>query len=455
MIENEWTSHVNRKNDNLQVKRRIHNGIIYRTEERGVVKAVLAQFPVHKYDRVNRAMFPIISTFENGNSGKKKIRDINIDFEIGDDGSVFIPSRGFYHHTIGIGDYDQKTNTLKILSTFDKKTGFFNGKNFKKIIDKNYSSEYVIHESGRIKENLHINEMPSINGTHLVIVTKVGSQISNLSKRIKSKNLKNESISIFGGVATESSGDASKEASVEQFFIEDSSGVYVLSGVKSSWLENAIFPVVIDPTWNYQPDDTTGEDCYLSQVNPTANSNGSNVLVGRVNGASNANTTLIRFDFTGLDDYQSGVSADLTLRLYSSQNLDFPHTNSMRRIRDERDWVETQATWQIYKTSNNWTSGGGTNTTSDIVSTVSGSYQYTTAPTEPSDIVFSNILITDFDNWIDSTYVNNGYNIAETQSGGHYTGKWYYSSGSGTAGDRPLLELTYTALSSNVISSWF
>lgn len=33
------------------------------------------------------------------------------------------------------------------------------------------------------------------------------------------------------------------------------------------------------------------------------------------------------------------------------------------------DWSETQATWNIYKTSNNWTTAGGTDTTNDIDTT--------------------------------------------------------------------------------------
>lgn len=39
---------------------------------------------------------------------------------------------------------------------------------------------------------------------------------------------------------------------------------------------------------------------------------------------------------------------------------------AMVELRSARDFVETEATWTIFKTSNNWTSGGAENTTSDI-----------------------------------------------------------------------------------------
>lgn len=39
------------------------------------------------------------------------------------------------------------------------------------------------------------------------------------------------------------------------------------------------------------------------------------------------------------------------------------------RIRSARDWIESQATWTDFKTSNNWSTAGAKNTASDIYST--------------------------------------------------------------------------------------
>ena len=104
------------------------------------------------------------------------------------------------------------------------------------------------------------------------------------------------------------------------------------------------------------------------------------------------------------------------------------------------DWVELESTWTIYKTSNNWTAGGGDYVTS---SPAGGSTTF------PAGFGWMTWNITDIvkdaiDN--ESGHLNILVKFAtETEAGGyHYA---YFYSREGTPGDttkRPKVEITYT-----------
>lgn len=117
-------------------------------------------------------------------------------------------------------------------------------------------------------------------------------------------------------------------------------------------------------TYNYPP---SADTMILSAV-PTTNY-GSNVALhtGSVNG-SEKRRSLLRWNISGLSGEQ--VDTDGTLGIYlnydgasASQNL------KAYLVRAARDWVDLQATWNIFKTSNNWGTAGCDNTSTDRYAT--------------------------------------------------------------------------------------
>lgn len=107
-----------------------------------------------------------------------------------------------------------------------------------------------------------------------------------------------------------------------------------------------------------------------------------------------------------------------------------------------RAWVEAQATWNIYSTGNNWGTAGGTNASDrgSVIGTgtnggslAAGYYAYTGSG-----------LVTLVQGWINLTTTNNGLHLERTD--GADDNKYnQFTSSEGTDGQRPYLDVTYTA----------
>ncbi len=112
--------------------------------------------------------------------------------------------------------------------------------------------------------------------------------------------------------------------------------------------------IKIDPTLILQP---SGKDAAIVSISPTTNyGSQANIVIER------SNTTqvgdLIEFDISALPAEVVIDSASLGLYYYQAI-LGTPAGrtyNCYRVLR--RDWVEAQATWNIYKTGSNWTTAG-------------------------------------------------------------------------------------------------
>lgn len=111
-------------------------------------------------------------------------------------------------------------------------------------------------------------------------------------------------------------------------------------------------------------------------------------------------------------------------------------TATINAYRCLRDWVETQATWNVYSTGNNWGTGGAENTSTDRSSTVSAAI--TTADTETNTWheFTSAQLATDIENIINGTASNFGWVVKQTQNGDST-----FASRTGTDGNRPRLKV--------------
>ena len=197
-------------------------------------------------------------------------------------------------------------------------------------------------------------------------------------------------------------------------------------------------------------DNTTGvgtgtysgvDDNGLQELSPTTN-NGSaaSFYVSKYSTGDFQNGVL---KFTGLSNIPTNATVtSVTIGLYviesgtNTQNLDF------RRLL--RDWVEAEATWNIYSTGNNWTTAGGSSAGNDRVDAISGSLSAETTLNQFYTVTQSSGgLVDDVQAWISGSASNYGWHIEKEGAGNDEQFKRITST-EGTDGNRPYLSVTYT-----------
>ena len=150
------------------------------------------------------------------------------------------------------------------------------------------------------------------------------------------------------------------------------------------------------------------EDTHLHSGNATTNY-GTGVLMEatKYNASNHIHTCL---SFSGLSNIAGPVTVNTaTLSLYMSDSSGTGHVVSLYRLL--RNWVEAQATWNIFSTANNWqTAGGlgandrsGTLSTSATVNTPNGYKSWTGTQ-----------LNTDTADFINGTVSNYGWHLERT-----------------------------------------
>ena len=196
-------------------------------------------------------------------------------------------------------------------------------------------------------------------------------------------------------------------------------------------------------TYTSQPDEATGIDTYILSNNATTNyGTGSVIIVGYKDNGLNPPTVgrgLVKFDLSSIPVNASVISANLYVWV-AADNSDNARTLSAYRVL--RAWVETQSTWNIYSTGNNWGTAGCGNTSTDREAASIGS-----AAVGASEAVGTMITISlntsKVEEWISGTLTNNGLLLkVDTESWDQYS---YDSSSSVTAGERPKLVIEYNS----------
>jgi hypothetical protein len=104
-------------------------------------------------------------------------------------------------------------------------------------------------------------------------------------------------------------------------------------------------------------------DTFINLANPTANFGLETSINIDTNTGNGPRRSILKFDFSALPD--GAVISAATLGLYY---YNYPYTDPVGRTYwayelTQPAWVETQATWNIYSTGNNWTAAGGDYTT--------------------------------------------------------------------------------------------
>jgi hypothetical protein len=190
-------------------------------------------------------------------------------------------------------------------------------------------------------------------------------------------------------------------------------------------------------TYSSQPDGTTGLDTLMQSDNPTTNYGTSTTLnVGEHNAATSKNRTLIFFDLSSIPANATINSATLSLWQVSESSS---NARTLRVYRDLRSWSESQATWNIFSTGNNWGTAGGFNA-SDAEQTDIGSCAFTA--TEANGEKQWTLTASAIQEMVSGAFANNGFVIkADTETDDLFR---FRSSDDSTAAERPKLVIDYS-----------
>lgn len=203
------------------------------------------------------------------------------------------------------------------------------------------------------------------------------------------------------------------------------------------------------PTNTYQPNETDSNDTYISQDNATTNYGTNTSLIVQQSGGkgSGQNKAILEFDCSDIPSGSIVTAASLTLNATSILDGGGQNATVARLWRDSGQvgpWTEAGATWNTYDGSGSWTGMGASNALFDYENTTKVNVAL---PTSTGAWTASGLQT------FVNSQINNGANrIVRAQvaiivfRAGNATdsGVVFDSSGTGTAGNRPKLSVTYT-----------
>jgi hypothetical protein len=188
------------------------------------------------------------------------------------------------------------------------------------------------------------------------------------------------------------------------------------------------FPIIVDPTYSVQPDNSTGMDVYLDSTAPDTNRDSASGLYVDSNGTYRC---LIKFPITGLE---GGTCTSSTMTLMSGNTSSSQVQSVYSLASGVSTWSETQATWNSYKTGSAWPGSSGANTAgTDYETGAIGSVAHSgLGSTDIFPLTASRV-----------TGMMNGTNYGMLiVAGGTTLIKWQECE-YGIAGSRPKLDITY------------
>ncbi len=155
------------------------------------------------------------------------------------------------------------------------------------------------------------------------------------------------------------------------------------------------------------------------------------------NSSNDIAKTLIKFDLSAIPSTATITAVTIAFRQGEGYGTD---TLTVRRLL--RNWVDTQATWNIYSTGNNWaTAGAGADTdrssTESTSLSVDGTVEVKTFPSTSQ-------LVADVQGFVNGTLNNYGWIIYDTSNNDDYHYHFLNSAEKGTISQRPKITITYT-----------
>ena len=198
------------------------------------------------------------------------------------------------------------------------------------------------------------------------------------------------------------------------------------------------------PTFTQQfTNDTDGFDTFLDSNATTSNYDGWNELyIGRSNANNFMYRGLVKFDFSTIPP--NAVITSAVISLYSNGvDAAGSGTSLVDVFRILRDWVETQATWNIWKTSNNWSSAGALTNASDVDTTAIATSGAIHANLASGDEITFSLDVVEFTKFVNGTYSNYGFGFKQQSDTSLARMHQYCSSRHATSGYHPKLVVEY------------
>lgn len=220
----------------------------------------------------------------------------------------------------------------------------------------------------------------------------------------------------------------------EYEFKKSGNSLYVILKTPYEFLENAIYPVFIDPTITIQDPDTENlEDTYVASANTYTNYGPSTLLYQRGPGQTENSNTYFKFDISQIIGTVDSIQS-ASLDLWGSTGT---------------AWVNGVINMSVYGFDNLvWTEGYGTTDGSEIswVNEPSGSKTYQSSDTVDDYFEGEGIKHFDVYNWVNNSFNNLdtavSFYINDTTTGLYH---WYwYSKEYPESAKRAYLTITYT-----------
>lgn len=179
-------------------------------------------------------------------------------------------------------------------------------------------------------------------------------------------------------------------------------------------------------------------DTQLDQATATTNYGSDTFLKIEKWGGGGHIHALVGFpDLSSIPSGATITSATLTLTRIDGSADGQTHTLTVTRLL--RNWVEAQATWNVWATASNWTTGGAADDGSDHENDLSA----TISVTDSAGACTSGDLSAIVQGWLDSDFANYGFRLERTD-GADDTEWREFASSEGTDGSRPYLTVDYT-----------
>ena len=196
----------------------------------------------------------------------------------------------------------------------------------------------------KVKENIILKNKESIN-SKLIFCINSNLELYDKESRIIATDGKEEVFIFENPYMIDSNGKINSKVFYELY---ENNGLYFLKiNLDEKWLENAAYPVIIDPTINNRTDGNSVIDTYIYPGDTNIDRGSEDILkagVERINGQDRINRSLIKFNLPTIGTGSQIVKAMLDLVGY----VYMPHSYESDMINVHRitqNWAESGANW--------------------------------------------------------------------------------------------------------------
>lgn len=419
----EEQSHFNRP-----IRNRLKNGMEFNLPQ-GRIATVLQNKPVNYLEA--GVWTPIDKTLQLASG---KYSGVGTPGVLLPTGEVQFTGKQLSHKSLGVGEFTPGTEV------YNEVVDFGNGAVLDESLvwdDGVYKFTRRIIEDG-VKEEVEVAVKPAgLSGELFAIETEVLDIFGDNppSGELIGSYVSGDGTVIYPGVAW----DADGEMIPVQMYVVDLPNpkrFKLYAGVPVSWMDTAVYPVVIDPTFSVQPDATAGFDNRIQNNLPNNNYGTATVMAsGETLSGATTYRALIKFDLSSIPS--NAVISTATFSLYDYFH-DASNVRTARCYRILRDWTETGSTWNNWKSGNAWTTAGCGSAGNDYASGDIGNLSYDVAAAKWRDFPMTASGIEDF---VNGTNPNYGWIVRmDTEVNDYHD---HRTSDFGTASFRPKIEIVW------------